>query len=370
MPTQQRDFYDVLGVPRTANDDELKKAYRKLAMKYHPDRNKEEGANEKFQEISAAFAVLSDKEKRQVYDRYGHEGLQGGAPPPGASGGMPSGAGFTFNQSQAEDIFKQFFGGGGGPGGFSFTTSSGGSPFSSAGSGFSSGGHPFGRSRRGKTSSRQRFQNDPFGGLFGGLGNDMMDSSDDDFSSASAQTHHAKPAVVERTLPVTLEELANGFTKKLKVTKRIQDSQTGAVKSVSNVLEVTGKPGWKQGTKVTFPNAGDELNGQPQQDLCFVIKEKPHSTFQRDGDDLITTVPVPLVDALCGANVSIPLLNGGHQTLTIDRITPETVKIVSGQGMPKKNGGRGVLKVKFAIKHPRQLSDACKQGLRNFLPRE
>ncbi|EDQ91307.1 uncharacterized protein MONBRDRAFT_18063 [Monosiga brevicollis MX1] len=318
MPTQHRDYYETLGVARGANDDEIKKAYRKLALKYHPDRNQSADANERFQEISAAFAVLSDKEKRQIYDQYGEAGLQGNVPTgPGGAAGGPGGATFHFDQSQAEDIFRQFFGGMGGFGGF-------------GGAGMPGG---FGR---GRAPSRPR-----------------------------EQPH----AIVERPLPVSLEELAAGFSKKLKVTKRIQDSTTGAIKTVSNVLEVNGRPGWKAGTKVTFPSAGDELNDQPAQDICFVIQEKPHQTFRRDGDDLLVTVRIPLVDALCGSTVQIPLLNGTRMPLQLPTINPGTVKVLPNQGMPKKDGSRGALKVHFDVVFPKNLDDVQKQGLRNFLPR-
>jgi DnaJ-class molecular chaperone len=207
-----------------------------------------------------------------------------------------------------------------------------------------------------------------------------MDSSDDEVGGGSGsafggpgrsfrQAAAPSAVVVEQPLPVSLEELATGFTKKLKVTKRIQDSVTGAIKTVANVLEVTGKPGWKAGTKITFPAAGDELTGQPQQDICFVVQQRPHPHFTRNGDDLVTTVRVPLVDALCGATVQVPLLDGQSQRLSLDRIAPDTVRQIAGQGMPNKDGGRGNLVVKFQIVFPTQLTPEHKEGLRNFLPR-
>ena len=105
--SSEEDYYEVLGISKTATDAEIKKAYRKLALKWHPDKNKEEGAEEKFKKISEAFQVLSDKEKRSTYDRFGKEGLNGNGPTSG-SGGMPDFGGFTF--MNPEDIFKSFFG--------------------------------------------------------------------------------------------------------------------------------------------------------------------------------------------------------------------------------------------------------------------
>jgi DnaJ-class molecular chaperone len=114
------DYYKILGVPKDANDDIIKKAYRKLALKYHPDKNTEPGAPEKFREIAEAYDVLSDAEKRRIYDQFGEEGLKGGVggmpggmPNFGGAGGMPGGAGFHYRFTQdPNDIFAKFFGGG------------------------------------------------------------------------------------------------------------------------------------------------------------------------------------------------------------------------------------------------------------------
>ena len=109
MATEE-DYYEVLGVSKSATETEVKKAYRKLALKWHPDKNKSEGAEEKFKQISEAFQVLSDKEKRDIYDKYGKQGLNGGGQTSGrySSGGMPDFGGFTF--MDPDEIFKSFFG--------------------------------------------------------------------------------------------------------------------------------------------------------------------------------------------------------------------------------------------------------------------
>lgn len=354
MPTQSRDYYEVLGVARDAGEDDLKKAYKKLALKYHPDRNSSPDAKEKFQEISAAFAVLSDAEKRKLYDQYGEAGLQGGAP---GGAGPAGGQSFHFDQSQAEDIFRQFFGGaaGGGPGVF-----------------FTSGGPQQQQRQRGAAGIPGGFGG--FGNLFGGFGGaNAMDEDEDAFSSGrqfgGRRAAPPKPVIVKRRLPVTLEELNTGFSKKLKVTKKIQDSSTGTIKTITNILTVEGKPGWKSGTKITFPNAGDELDGQPQQDIQFEIEEKSHPVFKREGDDLVTTITVPLVDALCGTTVQVPRLGKSPTPLHCPQITNDTIRIIGGEGMPKKHGGHGNLKIKFNIRFPTTLTEEQKEGLRNFLPR-
>eukprot|EP00043_Microstomoeca_roanoka_P018126 m.192734 g.192734 ORF g.192734 m.192734 type:complete len:384 (-) comp16771_c0_seq16:178-1329(-) len=382
MPAvNNRKFYDTLGVSPSASDDELKKAYRKLAMKWHPDRNKAPGANEKFQSISQAYDVLSDPEKRKVYDMYGEEGLKGGVPNSNMGDGMTGGSGqaYNFSNADAERIFRQFFGNGG--------------AFGASGDGFQtfSFGGPGGMSHpRAKHARRTPFGSSMF---FGGTGMDTShDDQDDEGDFASffggpscqqgycgspfgsqqqqQQRQQEPPQVVQRNVPVTLEELKAGFTKRMRVQRRIQDSQTGIITNTSNILTVEGRPGVKAGTKYTFANAGDELNGHPRQDIQFVLEEKPHPLFKRDGDDLITTVKVPLVDALCGCTINIPKLGGGHATVTMDKITPQTVKIIPNEGMPKRQGGIGNLRVNFDIQFPQQrLSPAQKEGLTNFLPR-
>nr|DAD21063.1 TPA_asm: hypothetical protein HUJ06_022526 [Nelumbo nucifera] len=191
------DYYKILQVDRNAKDDDLKKAYRKLAMKWHPDKNpnNKKEAETKFKQISEAYEVLSDPQKRAIYDQYGEEGLKGQVPPPGAGG--PGGASFfhtgdgpnvfRFNPRNADDIFAEFFG------------------FSSPFGGMGGGG--------GGTRGGSRFP----GGLFG----------DDIFASfgegASMNQGPRKAAPIENYLPCSLEELYKGTTKKMKISREISD---------------------------------------------------------------------------------------------------------------------------------------------------
>ncbi|KAJ1385917.1 DnaJ domain containing protein [Sesbania bispinosa] len=188
------DYYKVLQVDRGASDDDLKKAYRKLAMKWHPDKNpnNKKESEAKFKQISEAYDVLSDPQKRAVYDQYGEEGLKGQVPPPGA-GGFPGDGGptsFRFNPRSADDIFSEFFG-------FS-------SPFGGMGDMGGRGG-PSGFSR---------------GGMFG----------EDIFaqfrSGAGEGSGHMprKGAAIEKTLHCSLEDLYKGTTKKMKISRDVSDS--------------------------------------------------------------------------------------------------------------------------------------------------
>eukprot|EP00056_Hartaetosiga_gracilis_P007718 m.111529 g.111529 ORF g.111529 m.111529 type:complete len:413 (+) comp12764_c8_seq4:148-1386(+) len=374
MPSVSKKYYNILGVSESATDSELKKAYRKLAMKWHPDKTKAANAKEKFQEISQAYDVLSDPEKRKVYDMYGEEGLQGRVP----NGGMNGGKGQQFSQEQAQKIFEQFFGGfgqqrGNGP---SRTTFHFGGPQQS--------GNPFGGMFGGAMDTDE---DDSTGGLGSMFGRNGGQGGFQQFSSfprgggfqQQQQFNHPKkprfqqqqkPEVIQRDISVSLEDLAKGFSKKLKVSRKIQDTSSGAISTTTNILTVDGRAGVKAGTKYTFADAGDKLVNQPRQDIQFVIREKPHPHFKREGDDLVTTVSVPLVDALCGGEFAVPLLGGASTTVRMDRIDPQSTAIVSGEGMPKKHGGSGNVVVKFNILFPKTpLSSTQKEGLVNFLPR-
>ncbi len=313
-----RDFYKILGVDRDASDDPLKKAYRKLAMKWHPDKNpgeKQQQAEKKFKEVSEAYEVLTDPKKKEVYDRYGEDGLRDGF------GGGEGGGGFS--QQHAQDMFEAFFnrGGRGGMGG---------------GFGGMGGGDPFGG---GMPQQRQR----------------------------------TKPPPVEQKLSVSLEDLFYGATKKLKITRKVLDV-SGNQKSKAETIEVPIRAGFKKGTKITFAEkGGDEDRNTIAADLVFEIDEKKHPHFVRDGNDLIKTVKIDLVDAMCGWSSTVYTIDGKSIDVSVPHvISPKYTKVICGQGMPlsKSQNGRGDLKIKFDIQFPGDdavLSDEQKEKVRSVL---
>jgi DnaJ family protein B protein 4 len=233
-----KDFYAILGVPRTANEADLKKAYRKLAMKWHPDKNPDNVsiAQAKFQEISEAYAVLSDPQKRQIFDQYGEEGLRFGGPPPpppGSGSGGPGDGGFggfdgfssfggtqyQFTQDQAEELFRNLFGGFGGP--------------------------PRGRSRS-----------------FASFGfPDEVEMFDDEDSPFRGRPPQRPRTIVQIDLPCTLEQLNHCVTRKMKITRRVDG------RSEEKMLMVDLERWWKPGTKLTFEGEGDKEPGRPLQDI-------------------------------------------------------------------------------------------------------
>lgn len=377
-----KDYYSILGVPKGTSDDAvLKKAYRKMAMQYHPDKNPDnrEESERKFKEVSEAYEVLSDPEKRKVYDQFGEEGLKGGM---GGMGGMGGGGfgGAGFRPRDANDLFAEFFrsfGGGGGSfrnkGSGGFGGGPGGMPegfadiFGGGGGGGGMPGMPFGGSG-------------PFGGSAGfggmpGMNGHGAGCPPGPHGHGHHQQHQQrrakKDAAHEMELQCSLEELFKGTTRRMKISRKRLDASTGQQRQEQEILEIAVRPGWKAGTKITFQEKGDENPGRIAADIIFVLQEKPHPHFTREGNDLIYTHRLPLVDALCGTVLQLQALDGRPLSVPLtEPVSPQVDKVVPGEGMPvtKHAGQRGNLRIRFDILFPKQLNDAQKAMLRQTLP--
>lgn len=353
-----KDYYAILGVSKDAGEQDIKKAYKKMALKWHPDRNpnNKTEAEAKFKEIAEAYEVLSDAQKKEIYDKYGEAGLKGGMPAGGGGGeggmpfgGMPGGASFRFTPRSAEDIFSQFFGasgfgrGGGGGGGLHF---------------FNMGG--------GGDDDGMDFDEMGFGGMGRGGGGGMPGM----FSGMGRRpAGPRKASPIMRSLQLSLEDLYNGTTKKLKITKTLQDASGKAMKA-EKILTINIKPGWKKGTKITFPKEGDEVPGVEPADIIFVLDEAPHPRFTREGDNLYYTVPLTLAEALCGTTLEITHLDGRKLRIPINEVVqPQSSKTVPGEGMPlqKNPSQKGNLVIKFSVSFPPSLSQTQKDKLRAIL---
>nr|POE95844.1 dnaj like subfamily b member 13 [Quercus suber] len=178
-----------------------------------------------------------------------------------------------------------------------------------------------------------------------------------------------KPPPIEKKLECTLEELCYGSTRKVKITREIV-SDTGQVTHEEELLSIKVKPGWKKGTKITFEGMGNERPGALPADITFVIAEKRHSMFRREGDDLELAVRIPLIKALTGCTLSIPLLGGEKMSMTIDDIIyPGYEKIIAGKGMPnpKDHGKRGDFKITFLVDFPKELTDEQRSDILSIL---
>ncbi|KAE9608977.1 putative chaperone DnaJ [Lupinus albus] len=167
-----------------------------------------------------------------------------------------------------------------------------------------------------------------------------------------------KPPPIEKKIECTLEELCYGCQKKIKITRDVL-TNTGGVTQEEELLTINVQPGWKKGTKITFEGKGNERPGAYREDIIFFISEKRHQLFRREKDDLELGIEIPLVKALTGCTISVPLLGGDKMNLTVDEIIyPGYEKIITGQGMPipKESGLRGNLKITFLVEFPTQLT--------------
>lgn len=366
-----RDFYNILGVSRNCSKDDLKKAYRKLALKWHPDKNpnNRKEAEDKFKEIAEAYAILNDDNKRKIYDQYGEEGLEmgaGGSQDAGGNGNYGPGVHVysNFGNIDPSEIFKEFFGTSNifdipDLGGFGGSSSNGSKRFKFSGGGFPGMG--------GMNMGGMNFN----GMNMGGMNFNGMEEDDDGYPGQSSSEYRPKQAKQETTvydLYCSLEELYSGVTKKMKITRRVID-RTGTTRQESKILEIEVKPGWKEGTAITFSNEGDIVPGQIPGDVKFVIKEKPNPKFKREKNDLIYTADINLEDALLGTNVIVETLDGRKIKYPLTQIvSPKSQLRIPGEGMPisKSNGEKGDLLVKFNIAFPKYLSADKKAAIRNL----
>ncbi len=352
----KRDYYEVLEVARTASDEEIKKAYRKLAMKYHPDRNAgNKASEERFKEISEAYEILSDADKRRQYDRFGHEGVR--------SSFGPNGFDFSRDFTHVSDlqdlfggIFEQFFGGG-----------------------------------EGRQSGSSRASR----------GADLRYDLEIEFEEAAFGVEREIVLPVSEECPACRGSGAEPGTKKetckhcggrgAVVTSsgffRMQQEcpvcsgrgeivvrpcrACGGAGAVKARRKITLKipPGVDTGSRLRLSGKGESgsRNGQPG-DLYVVLHVRPHDIFQRQGEDMFCEIPVPLSTAMLGGEIKVPTLDGAARLSIEPGAENARMYRLRGKGIPElgNDRNRGDLHVRIRIETPKNLSGSQKKKVREL----
>ncbi|KAG8522785.1 DnaJ subfamily B member 13, partial [Galemys pyrenaicus] len=348
-------------ITRNAEDAQIKKAYRKLALKNHPLKSIEPSAAEMFRQIAEAYDVLSDRcqiagtfeirlfaplsspylpasqlsivlalrlssssrshistaVKRSIYDKFGEEGLKGGIPLEFGSQ-TPWTTGYVFH-GNPDKVFHEFFGG-----------------------------------------------DNPFSEFYDAEGHEV----DLNFGGLRGRGVRKQDPSIERDLYLSLEDLFFGCTKKIKISRRVlnEDGYSSTIKD--KILTIDVKPGWRQGTRITFEKEGDQGPNIIPADIIFIVKEKLHPRFRRENDNLFYVNPIPLGKALTGCTVEVKTLDDRLLNIPInDIVHPKYFKKVPGEGMPLPEDPtkKGDLFIFFDIQFPTRLTPQKKQMLRQAL---
>jgi DnaJ family protein B protein 4 len=335
------DLYDVLGVDKSASEKEIKTAFRQLSMKHHPDKNPDNQESlEKFQEISAAYDVLGDTEKRKQYDAESQSPFGGGMPP-GFAGGFP---GFMhphhrqphgFEEfADMNNVFNMMFGGGGGGGN--------GGGFAGMG-GINIGGMP---------GVRIFHNGQPFGG-----------------HPFFQQQQMQKPPQIIRNVDITLEQCYQGCTVPMEVERWVMVDQS--MRTIEReMLQVTIPRGLTEGDFIVLQGKGNRVNDELKGDIRIGLNIKNTSSFQRQGMDLILKRKINLKEALCGFSFEIQHLNGKILAIqnknNITVITPNYKHVVPNMGMIRDNNS-GNLIIEFDVEFPEKLTLDQIEKIRNIL---
>lgn len=355
----EKDYYELLGLQKGATDVEIKKAYRTLAMKYHPDRNPGNAEAElKFKEVTEAYEVLKDSQKRAAYDRYGHAAFaQGAGAGAGGFGGFNfdfgggSGAGFG---SIFEDIFSEFMGGG-----------------------------RRSRQQEGVRGADIRYDleitlEEAYKGLTKEIEIQTAVKCEDCHGSGAAEGSKAETCdtchgtgrvrrqagffIEERTCPT-----CNGTGKVIKNPCK-KCGGTGKV-SQKKVLEVTIPAGIDSENRMRLAGQGEAgMNGGPNGDLYIFVHIKPHPIFKRDAANLYCTVPLSMTTAALGGEIDIPCIDGSSEKVKIDEGTQSGTEVrLRKKGMTMlQSKSVGDLFVRFTVETPTKLTDKQKELLKQF----
>lgn len=344
----KEDYYTILGIDRNASDEAIKKSYRKLALKYHPDRNPgDREAEERFKQAAEAYEVLRDSEKRSLYDRYGHEGLNGA--------GVSGFSGFEDIFSSFGDIFEDVFG-------------------------FS------GRRARSRTAPRPgadlrydlsiSFMEAAFGKV---ADIDIQRLENCDGCDGAGTAPGTTPSVCSTCGGAGQVTRSSGFFSVSSTCPHCRGAgriietpcetcHGRGMKEVSKTVQLKIPAGIETGMRLRLRGEGEEGRfGGPRGDLYVFINVEPHEFFRRDGDDVLCRIPVPMITAVLGGDMEVPTLEGVEK-IKIPKGTQhgQTVRL-KGKGIPRLRGsGRGDQVVQAAIEIPADLNRKEEKLLKEF----
>ena len=338
-------FYDLLGISKTASEDEIKRAYKKCALKYHPDRNRDnkEEAEKKFKEIGKAYEILSDPQKKDLYDKYGEEAVNNSGGPGGAS---------------AFDIFEQMFGGAGGP-------------FGGMGGPFGGMGGMFGERASGPKVEHKKIQ--------------IKLTFEEMMNGGTRKIKHKRRVIKDRS-KVRECVKCNGTGTINRIVQLgpgmiSQSSQpcgycrgTGKIVEYSNIeeeIEINIKPGTKKGDHIRIECKGDEVAGCDELgDLIVIFDEEMFDYMQRQGNDLVYLKKILLSESLCGLEFKFKHPSGKNIIVNYNNIIkPNDVKVINGLGFPINTYRNGNFIIKFDVIFPDNIDNQKKELIHKLLPK-
>jgi molecular chaperone DnaJ len=352
----RRDYYEILNVSRNASKDDIKSAYRKLALQYHPDRNKSPEAEGKFKEISEAYAVLSDDEKRGQYDQFGHAGIDSRYSRDDIFRGVDFGEIFRdigFGFGGFDSIFDRFFGGGGGR-----SVSRGGDlrydatiSLEEAYSGVK---------REIEVPRTEACQICRGTGARAGTNPKRCPKC-----NGAGQVQHVREAGFARFVSIQPCNVCRGRG-------TVVDSPCGECKGTGRVrrtrrISIKIPPGVDTGSNLRLGGEGEAGEaGESPGDLYVVVHVRPHESLQRDGDDLIFRKELGFTDLALGKEIEVPTLVGTARVKIPPGTQPGTVLRLRGKGMPGTRGSKGDELVEILIRIPTRLTSRQKELLKEF----
>ena len=363
MADNKRDYYEVLGVDKSAGEDELKKAYRKMAKKYHPDLNPGDTAAEKsFKEVNEAYEVLSDKEKRARYDQFGHAGVD---PNFGAGGGYGGGFGGGFGDfGDLGDIFGSIFGGGFG-GGFGGRRADPNAP-KRGNDASSSVNLSFEEAAKGckKTIKVTKIDNCEECGGTGSEKGHTAQTCPVCHGSGRVNATQRTPFGVMQTQKVC--ERCAGKGKIIEHPCRTCAGKGRIRHTVEQTVEIPA--GIDDGQVLTVRGGGDSgANGGPSGDLHINVNVRPHPIFERDGFDVYCEIPITFAQAALGDEITVPTLDGKVKFQIHEGTQPGDKFKLRGKGIQRlRYSGKGDQYIRITVEVPRELSKAQKEKLRAF----